>query len=54
MQNDELLKMLFKEMNLTQFYKYLSEEKYSQLKPYARGYTSICGITNLSEKTFPK
>ena len=38
MQNGELPKMVFKEMDLKQFYKYLSEEKYSQSKPYARVY----------------
>jgi hypothetical protein len=52
LQNDDKLKMLFKEMDLTQFYKYLPEDKYCQLKSYARGFISVFGSTFQCERTF--
>jgi hypothetical protein len=53
LQNDDKLKMMFKEMDLTQFYKYLPEDKYGQLKSYALGFISVFGsmyiLTNVKE-----
>lgn len=40
-QSDNTLKMMFKKMDLTQFHKYLPENKYGQLKSYARGFISV-------------
>jgi hypothetical protein len=54
LQNDDKLKMMFKEMDLTQFYKYLPEDKYCQLKSYARGFISVFGRTYQCERTFSK
>jgi len=54
LQNDEMLKMIFKEENLIQFYKHLSEDKYGKLKSYAQGYISVFGSTYQCERTFSK
>lgn len=54
LQNDDTLKTKFKGMDLTQFYEYLSENEYGQLKSYARGFISVFGSTYQCEKTFSK
>lgn len=54
LQNDDTLKTKFKGMDLIQFYKYLSENEYGQLKSYARGFISVFGSTYQCEKTFSK
>ncbi|KOX71823.1 General transcription factor II-I repeat domain-containing protein 2B [Melipona quadrifasciata] len=52
-QNDTI-RMMFKEMDLTQFYKYLPEDKYGQLKSCAPEFISVFGSTYQCEKTFSK
>ena len=37
LQNDDKLKMMFKEMDLIQFYKYVQEDDQCDLKTYAQG-----------------
>ena len=53
-QSDDTLKMIFKEMDLIQFYKYLPKNKYGQLKSYGRGFISIFGSTHQCERIFSK
>ena len=43
-QSNDTLKMTFKEMDLTQFYKYLPEDKYGQLNSSVWGFISVFEI----------
>lgn len=54
LQSDDSLKEKYKNGNLLEFYQCLPEEKFSNLKNFARGLISIFGTTYMCEKTFSK